>query len=1011
MKINLFKLSGLAVLCAVQTQVFAVEGGGLLTEPKASYLKSALRAKPITGTVRDETGATLPGVSVKVRGTMKVAVTTASGQYTIDANEGDVLEFVFIGYTTKSITVGASSTYNTSLEVNTRDLQEVKVVAVGYGNVSQKEVTSAVTVVDSAQFRQSGSRNPLDLLIGKVAGLQITRTSGTNPNSGVSVQLRGVTSITGSNTPLIIVDGIPGGNLDLLQQDDIESFSVLKDGSAAAIYGTRANGGVIIVTTKKGKAGPARFDYNGYVRTETLFKKPDFMSAAEYRQKIQAGQFPLGVDAGGSFDYYDEFVGGGNVSNNHNLSVSGGAGSATYRVAGNFRDIQGFARENDRTEYTLRASVLSRGFDDKIGVQVNAASNFNRANLLGGGGGGFENVLTRNPTLTWRNPDGSWLFEPTGTNELARLVQERSSRDQQTTSLDAKVDIKLIEGLNASVFGALIRNSYLDSEYRYRAGENSQEAQNPFTGTGYASRNTLLGQEFNLEPTLTYDRTIGDKHKVSGLAGYSYRRVQSENFNANNRGYQNDVFEDNNLGSVTVAVNGIGIGSNKSANILVAYFGRVNYAFNDRYFLTGIFRREGSSRFGASNKYANFPAVSAGWQVSDESFMENVKWVDNLKFRVGYGETGNSQFENDAALVTLSGGGLYRFPDRPDATAYQQTYGPARNPNPDLRWERKKETNIGIEFGLFNNKLTGQFDVFQRKTIDLLDTYTTPQPPFVQSNLYTNVGTISAKGIELALTYNAVKTRNFSYSIDFTGSTTNNKLDSYSNDVYKRDLKTFADIGGFGALGQAIRTYEGRNIGEFWGKRFAGLDAAGKWTFFKRDGSVTNNAGINTSAFRDQTDLAVIGNAIPKYYLSMGHSFAYKGFDLRAFFRSKLDYQILNSLAMQFANPSVSSSNLLRSAFTEYAAIKDTYMYSDYYVEEGSFLKLDEATLGYTFKLKAAKVRNLRAYISGQNLFLITGYSGNDPDQVQDQGLAPGVDGRGPYPTTRQFLFGLNFGF
>ncbi|WP_113654112.1 SusC/RagA family TonB-linked outer membrane protein [Pedobacter namyangjuensis] len=1003
MKINLLKITGLCASVLLSSSAFSMSSEALFAkESWKMLLKTGSVQKVVSGTVVDDANLPVAGVGVRNISTGKSTITDAQGKFAIEVgSENDVLRFTFIGFKAQEVKAGTGTPLSIKLSADDTKLNEV--VVIGYGTQNRNEITSAITKVDSADFRQSGSRNALDLLIGKVAGLQITRTGGTNPNSGVGVQLRGVTTLAGAASPLIIIDGIPGGNLDLLQQDDIESFSVLKDGSAAAIYGTRATAGVIIVTTKKGKRGPSRFDYNAFIRTETLVKRPDFMTASQYRERLANGQVQ-GIDYGSDEDYFSDLINKDNLSHNHNFAVSGGGETSFYRASVNFRDVQGFARENSRKEYGLRLSLTQTGLQNRLTAQFNVAANFNNANLLGGGG--WETVLTRNPTESYYNPDGTFKFTRNITNEIARLEQEKNRRQQQTSSVDGKVDFEIIPGLKASVFGAHQRNWNLDSEYRFKASQNSVEnAQAP--GGGYAGRGTSLSQNFNVEPTLEYNKIIGSKHKFTAVAGYFYRYEVNEGFNANNRGYLNDVFEDNNLGSVPVVLNRIAIGSNKNDNTLIAGFARISYAFGDRFFAQASIRREGSSRFGANNKWASFPAISGGWNVSEENFMKNVTFVNNLKLRLGYGETGNTG-GNYASLVTLTGGGIYLFP----TGEYLQTYGPNKNPNPNLRWERKKETNLGIDFTIFNNKLTGSIDLYNRVVNDLIDNYTSPQPPFVVSTITTNVGTISAKGIEISLGYAAIKNKDFSWNIDFVGSTTRNRLDRYSNDEFKRDLRTFGSIGGFGALGDAIRTYEGRNLGEFWGKRFAGFTPDGKWTFYNKNGEIVSNANINTSAFRDQTDLALIGNAIPKYYLSLTNSFAYKGFDFRVFLRSKLDYDILNTPAISYGNKNgVTNLNLLNSAFGKYDQIKDTYMYSDYYLERGSFMKVDEITIGYTFKTGSKAIRNLRAYVTGQNLATITGYTGNDPDFISDTGLGPGIDSRSPYPATRQFLFGVNASF
>ncbi|SKB47605.1 SusC/RagA family TonB-linked outer membrane protein [Daejeonella lutea] len=983
----------------------ASAGAASLNSEPANAASSVRKADiVIRGNVKDEGGVTLPGVSVKVKGASTSTSTDNNGNFTINVpGESSVLVFTYVGFTSQEIVVGSQTNLNVRLAISTKSLEEVVVVGIGYGTQGIKEVTSAVAHVGPEQFRQSGSRNPLDLIQGKVAGLNLTRTSGSNPNSGVSIQLRGVVSVAGSASPLFVIDGIPGANADLLQQDDIESIDVLKDGSGAAIYGTSANAGVIIITTKKGRPGPPRFDYNSYLRTERLGpNRREFLTADEFRQKIKEGQIAQ-QDFGSSTDFLDQLINHDNLSQNHNLSMSGGSDKTSYRASLNFRNLEGISKENSRKEYALRLNMNQKGLQDKLNVQLNLVTNFNNANLLGGGG--WESEATKNPTLSNFKPDGTYRFDLTSTNEYARLFQETNYRKQQTSSADVKADLEILKGLTASVFGSVTRNSWLDGQYRLKASENSVE-NTDFPSGGYAYRSPFLSNAFAVEPTITYNKLI-DKHNVTALAGYSYRYYLEEGGAFSNRGFINDLFHEDNIAQGSaLALGKASMSSFKNDNTLIAFFGRVNYSYNNKYLAQFILRREGSSRFGDQNKWGYFPAASVGWNISDESFMDNVNFVDNLKLRVGYGVTGNSGFANNASRVTLGGGGRYLFPDG----QYLETYGPTRNANPNLKWETKHELNVGMDFSLFKTKVNGSLEVFDRRVVDLLDTYTSPQPPFIQSSIYTNVGTISSKGIELAFNYAPINRSNLGWDMDFTGSTLKNVLDSYSNDEYKVLFKTFGGIGGAGALGDAIVTYEGERLGEFWGKRFAGFDATGKWLFYNRKGEKVLNAQINNSRDRAVTDLVKIGNAIPKFYASMTQNLRFKNFDFRVFFRGKFGHDILNTSAISYANKTW-SGNLLKSTFDKYSEIKDTYMYSDYYLEKGSYVKLDEITLGYNFKLNTKYIRNMRVYANGQNLATITGYTGSDPDYVPDNGLGPGIDGRGPYPSTRSFMVGLNLGF
>jgi TonB-linked SusC/RagA family outer membrane protein len=984
-------------------------------------LVSFAQSRTISGTVRDQEGnLPLPGVSVVVKGSTSGTQTNAEGNYTLNVPaNATALVFSFTGYTTQEVRIGTEAIVNVTLSVNNSSLDAV--VVVGYGTLKKKEITSAISSVTPDDFRQSGARNALDLAQGKVAGLTITRTSGSNPNSGVNIQIRGINSLTAGNSPLIVIDGIPGGNLDLLQQDDIESIDVLKDGSAAAIYGTRGNGGVILITTKKGKAGEARYDYNGYLRHETPIRMPEFYSAAEIRQLIAEGKLSQNRDnpawGGVSTNMFDDVVHNtSNISQYHNLAISGGTRNMTYRASLYYQNLQGIANQNERTNYGARVNLNHKGFKDRLTTLVNAATNYNKANLIGIG---WETILSRLPTQPIYNPDGTFYEDPTttGSNNQASIYdQEKSTRDQQTTSFDVKFTLELLKGLKVSAFGALQRDMYVDNQYKDIGSRNSLVGStNSVTpnGTGYAYKGQTNNNNYAFEPTIDYSTTFGE-HTLNALAGYSYRYEVNESFSVANSGYVNDLFENNNMGAGrwTVAQSA-NMSSNKNDNTLIAFFGRVNYSFMDRYFVQAILRREGSSRFGANNKWANFPAVSAGWDISKENFMESLAGTFNtLKLRVGYGQTGNTGFSNYASLVTLGTGGFYLYPDG----VWRQTYGPNRNPNPDLKWETKKELNIGLDFGILKNRISGAIEVFRRRTEDLLETFDTQLPAFVQTSIYTNVGTIENKGIELTLSAQIFKQKDLSWNMDFTGSTQTNKLITFSNAQYRGTAKSYGDIGGAGALGSAIRTVEGGQLGAFWGKRFAGFSPTdGSWLFYTRDNKAVPFSQINTSTDPNTTDLAVLGYGIPKYYASWTNSVSYKGFDFRIFFRGKFGHKILNRMDMTYANKQT-ATNLLKSTFGRHnqlntSAVANTYQYSDYYLEPGSYIKLDEITLAYNFKLKTDWIRSLRVYAAAQNLATITRYKGNDPDFISDTGLDAGLDSRGPYPSTTSFLFGVNLGF
>lgn len=979
----------------------------LLSTTTASRANEPVYAEAVQQTVTgavtsSDNGETLPGVTVRVKGTDRGTVTNAEGVYSIQASAGDVLVFSFIGFTEQEVTVDSQATINVTMSNDSQVIDEV--VVIGYGTQKRSEVTSSVATVRAEDFNSGGSRSPMDLIQGKVAGLNITRPQGNNPNSGTSIQLRGVTSLTGTRNPLIVIDGIPGGNLDLLQQEDIESFDVLKDGSAAAIYGTRGNAGVILITTKKGKAGDPRFEYSTYFQREFVDRIPEVYNAAEFRQLIADGAINESQDFGASTNLFDELVDKSNLSQYHTLSASGGSQNTNYRASMFYNDANGIAKRNGREQWGGRLNINQTGLQDMLTMQVNLAANFNKADRLGGQTGDFEQAVQRNPTAPLYNEDGTFYQTQAynNYNPLSRLAHRIDERDQSTFSADAKLSLKILEGLTASAFGSYVRNNWNDRYYRSMLDWDQRE-NSDYQGMAYASKSNFLNFARTFESTIDYNTSFNDVHNLTAVLGYSYQYETEETFNVNNNGFTTDAFLDWNLGAGSAINNDQlprpGMGSNKFDNTLVAFFGRVNYAYDNKYFAQVILRREGSSRFGANNKWGNFPAASVGWTISQEDFMQDIEEINNLKLRVGYGVTGNQGIPNYQSLVTLSTGGVY-----PQEGVYFQTYGPARNPNPNLKWERKAEWNFGLDFGLLENRISGSLDVYRRETRDLLANYAAQQPPYVRNSIYVNVGSIENKGVELLLSGIPIQKEDFQWTVDLAANSQFNKLTQLSNEFFKSNFLEFYGLPSPGNLGMAFRLEEGGAVGNFYGKRFAGFNDEGKWLFYKADGSTGTAGEMNAD------DLAIIGNGIPKYQASLTNTFQYKNFDLTVFLRGKFGYDILNTKEMYFGNKKWLPNNVFKSAFEEHGQLDDDPQYSDYYLESGSFVKLDNVTLGYNFNLNTPYVSNLRVYVSGRNIATFTGYSGIDPE-LEDTGFEGGVDGRGFYPRTRSWTIGLNVAF
>ncbi|QNL49922.1 TonB-dependent receptor [Olivibacter sp. SDN3] len=1009
--------SASALIVALASNLSGQQAMAVSLNNTTHLVETKKRQQQITGVVTSNTDqAPLPGVSVLIKGSDKGVTTDENGRFTIEATPNDVLVFSYIGYLGAEQDVGERTVVNIALREESNNLEEV--VVVGYGTQKRNEINSAVANVTAEDFNEGGARSPMDLIQGKVAGLNITRTQGNNPNSSASIQLRGINSLVGGTMPLIVVDGIPGGNLDLIQQDDIESFSVLKDGSAAAIYGTRGNAGVILITTKKGKAGDPRYDYSSYLQHEAVDRKPDYLSASQFRDLINQGTIGQNLDLGGSTDLYDELINKNNLSQYHNFAASGGSDKTNYRASLYYNDARGIAKRNSREQFGGRININQTGLQDRLTMQFNLAANLNKADLLGGGvnddvnaadygtttGSDFEQAIQRNPTAPLRNPDGSFL-ETQGFNNynpVARLENRIFERNQSTLSGDATFTLDIAEGLKASIFGSYLRNQYNDRRYRSVNDWDQREA-SEYQGMGYAAKYNFLSWTQTVEPTIDYTTTIADDHSINATLGYSYQYSTVESFNVDNNGFTTDATLDWDLGGGS-AINNTqlprpGMGSFKDDNTLVAFFGRVNYSYLGKYSAQFILRREGSSRFGANHKWGNFPAASVGWTLSEEDFIRDLDIFNNLKFRAGYGITGNQDIANYQSLLTLGTGGVY-----PQNGVYYQTFGPSRNANPDLRWERKAEWNFGLDFALLENRISGTIDVYNRTTNDLLYEYNAQQPGYVRDLIMTNVGSISNKGVELLLSGTPIQNENLNWTVDVIGSVQNNRLDKLSSDVFQANFLEFGGLPSPGNLGNAIRLEEGGKVGNFFGKRFAGFTDGGQWLFHKADGSVGTAGEMNAD------DLTVIGNGVPKYNLSISNRLTYKNFDLTIFLRGKFGFDILNTKEMYFGNQKWLPNNIFESALTTHDELDDDPQYSDYYIEKGDFMKIDNVTLGYNFKLNSNYIRNLRIYATGRNIATFTGYSGIDPE-LQDTGFTAGIDGRGFYPRTRSWTLGLNIGF
>jgi TonB-dependent starch-binding outer membrane protein SusC len=970
---------------------------------------SAVQQIVISGQVTDaRTGESLPGVNVMIEGTLTGTVTNIDGQYSLTVDSPDaVLAYSYVGYSTRRITVGDQRTINVELSLDLAELDEV--VVVGYGTQRRREVTSSIATVRQDDFNQGAiSSSPIQLIQGKIAGLAISRAHGGDPTRDVHILLRGVSTVRGDISPLIIIDGVPGGNLSTISPEDIESIDVLRDGSAAAIYGTRGNAGVIIITTKKGSPGRPAVAYSAYAYTESWINKPRVLNAAEWNQtkmnfensgnSLLQGRAISIVDYGHDTDWMNAITRETPFSNVHNLSITGGSETTSYFASLNYRDLQGFILKSNNNMLNGRLSLTHSGLDDKLTVQMNVSNTLRKSNPVDYQV--YRQALGRNPTLPVYNEDGSF-FEIPGwevRNPVAMLEQYQRDEDRIDLLANSQFTYEIVRGLRASVTGAIQRSNDIRGVYEQRGSLNS--VMGGYNGS--AQRSTRQWVDRTFESTVNYSGLFDGVHNMTAMAGYSYQDFTYEAFGAANRYFITDAFGYNNLGAGLHVPEGNfqnnDIWSDKTTSKLVAFFGRVNYSYDDRYMFSASLRNEGSSRFGNDNKWGLFPAVSAGWTISRESFMENLDFIRDLKLRVGYGITGNQGIGDYISLQRLGTAGVMLFDGK-----WIPGFAPASNPNPNLRWEKKAETNIGLDLALIND-VSINLDYYNRKTTDLLYEYAVPVPPNLYNSLWTNVGEINNRGIEFTIAARPVMTTNFTWRTNFNISYNHNMLVSLSSDDFQHSHFDHTNLGAPGLNETNVfRLEEGQPIGNFFGWRFAGFTDEGKWLFWNAD----NTEKLTSSQIRYE-DKTIIGNGLPKSWMGFTNSFNYKNFDLNVALRGAFFFELVNSRRTFYENVIMMPTNVLASAIE--SPLIDDPQFSDYYVERGDYLKLDNITIGYSFPVANRAVNQLRFYVSGQNLHTFTAYTGQDPE-IGITGLSPGMDFRWIYPSVKTFTFGVNVQF
>ena len=980
----------------------------------------AFAAVPVKGTIKDGNNAPIPGATVVEVGTTNGQVADADGKYTINvASANAVLQFSCIGYETVEIELNGRATLDVVLNEEASFLEET--VVIGYGSQKKADITSSVQSVKSDDFNKGAVLDAGQLIQGKVAGLQITISSG-DPTASSSMSLRGLSSLYGSTAPLVLVDGVPG-NLDTVAPEDIESIDILKDGSATAIYGTRGTNGVIIITTKNAKREmPATVEYAGYVSLSDWLKTPDFMDAADLRAKIKEGWIFGGAnetDMGATTDWLKEISQVG-VSHNHNLSIMGGSRNNTYTANVTYRDNEGTIKGTGRTHLRARAQVSQYLLDNKLKLTGEIMASESESNTGFSPTYVYRMACIQNPTQPIYNEDGTYCERAIYVydNPIGMMLERDGMYRNRSLRFNGVAEFKPIEQLTFKALYVRKGQNSISGYYTSRLDASTTEG-----GTNGSASRSASDYIYNMaELSANYVQDFGDHH-ITAIAGYSYEDNVSENFSASNWDFPTDAYGYNALEMGNALKEGnASMSSYKSKTKLIGLFARATYNYADRYLLMVSYRRDGSSKFGADHKWGNFPGVSLGWNLHNESWMKSASWLNQLKLRAGYGITGIDVSSPYQSLASLNYEGSYMY-----AGEWIQTLVPARNDNPNLRWEKKYEYNIGLDFAVLDERLSGSIDLYQRDTKDGLYYYSVPTPPYQYGTIMANVCHLQNKGVEVLINAVPVRTRDFEWTSSVSFSYNANKLVSLQND----EFQTSSDWFSAGHTGEPIQTTthrvkEGWPIGNLFGLKSIGVDDDGKWVVerlrYDAEGNVESKY-YDYAANAGQNDWQVLGNGVPDFFANFNNTFRYKNFDLNITMRGAFGHQILNYQKMYYGNPTI-LYNVLNCAFDKFdavdaktgqltgnkAVLSDSQRYVSYYVENGDYWKIDNVTLGYTKRFKSDIIKKVRAYVTVNNLATITGYTGLDPE-VSFGGFDPGTDSRDKYPTIRAYTFGVNLTF
>lgn len=956
-----------------------------------SVLSLSAQNRTIKGKVVDETGEPLPGTTV-VAG-RNYAVTDIEGRFILTAKTGDEVTVSCMGYDDFVFTVtNDSDTVSVSMVPSAATMLD-EAVSIGYGKTTKKELTGSVASLKSDDMDLGSFTNAGGMLQGKVAGLTVVNPDGGDPNASYQFLLRGTNTLAAGQGPLIIIDGVVDADLRNINFQEVESMDVLKDGSAAAIYGTRGTNGVIIITTKRAKSGTTSVQYDGQVSVQAVQSRAVPMTAEEFEYTIKNyAPGKAGSLYGYDTDWFKEIT-RTPISHKHSVAVSGGTEAFSHRTVLNLEKNQGLQIGNEASKYLIKTNIRQTAIEGWLDVEYNLS--YVKRQSTPANYGAFRQAFTRNPTEPVYDPsdtaDGGYftLTESDYSNPVA-MINERYANNETSNLLAnvrATLNILPIEGLKWDNFLSYNDEKYFSQEYKTSFYPGSVGKK----GVAYSSGNAYDNLQW--ESTLQYSRVFGG-HSIQGVLGYTWQEQMSWSTDMENYGFDSDFYKANNMGAGTALKEGLAdMYTNRSSSRYIAFFGRAIWNYKEKYLASVSLRRDGSSRFGKNHKWGWFPAASVGWRISEEPWMKDLQWLSELKLRAGFGVTGNQDFSNYKSLMLMSTSTSFYYNGE-----WINSYAPASNANPELRWERKSEFNVGIDFSFFEGRLGGNLDYYYRLTTDLLYEYNVPVPPYDYKTLFTNVGSISNTGIELTLYATPVKTRDFVWNTSLVAAHNGNKLIKFTNEEFQnQDYEIGWIATPVGAYVQ--RLIEGESLGSFY---------APIWDSVGSDGS-----DVLKNEFMGKVPTAKwsrIGSAYPDVTLGWSNNLKYGAFTLSATLRASIGGKVFNSYRANYESLHQIGLRNILSSWLDNTAYTGEIRYSSKYIEDATYLKLDNVSLSYDLPFHNKYIHGGKVFIAGQNLLCITGYKGVDPE-VSLTGLTPGIESTSYYPRTMTFSLGATLNF